>query len=187
MGVLSKAASGRENLGVQGMPTPARQGYQTWTTAPDTCSTTLTLAAGRLYLSRLPVDEPFAATALDYYVSVAATSPTSGQCFVALFDADGEVVASKDAVADFGSTGVQTLTLAGTLTRQHYRFGILFNGSTGPQIPRSAGAAGGPAFANINLSAGDYRASYVEPHTSLPNPVSYGTGTAYIPLFAAVR
>ena len=187
MSVLPAAGEARRSLEIQGQWSPYRQGYRSMTTPTDACSTTLTLATGRLYLAKLVVDHRFAPAALDYYVSVAATTPTAGQCFAVLFDAAGAVVASKDAVTDFGSAGVKSLTLAGELSDQDYRFGLLFNGTTGPQIPRSTAATGGPTFFNANLAAAEYRGSYVDGQTSVPSPVAYASATAYIPLWAAIR
>lgn len=184
---LASAATARASLGLQGRASPARHGYHAWTTDPDSCSTTLTLVGGRLYLSSLYVDAAAAATAVDYYVAAAATSPTAEQCFAVLLDADGAIVASKDAVADFGAPGTKTLTFSSPLAVAQYRFGLLFNGTTGPQIPRSMAATGGPTFGNLNLAAGAYRAGYLDGLTAIPTPVTYASATAYVPLLAAIR
>lgn len=188
MSTLNTSAEARRDLAVQGMWTPARQGYQAWTTPPDACSGTIALASGRLYLSALDIDDEFAGAAVDYYVSVVATTPTADQCLVGLYDADGVLVASADAVTAFGEVGTHSLSLTGiTITPQSYRFAILFNGSTGPQIPRSATGAGGPGFTNLGLSAGGYRAAYQDSKTALPDPISYSANSAYVPLLAAIR
>lgn len=167
--------------------TPPKQGYLAWTTPPDACSSTIALASGRLYLSLLSLDQTTAVTALDYYVSVAASNPTTGQCFVAVLDPSGNVLFSKDAVSDFSSVGPHTLNLSGTLG-PGTRAGMLFVGTTGPQIGRAAAGTGGPGFTNMGISsAASYRAGYIDSLTAVPNPVTLSSQNPYVPLLAAVR
>ncbi|NGO68521.1 hypothetical protein [Streptomyces boncukensis] len=188
MSSISTASEARALLKLQGLRTPSRQGYQAWSTNPDSCSTVLTLSAGRLYLEALAVDEDFHPTAIDYYVSSTASSPTADQCLVGLYGPSGTLLASETTL--FDSTGVVSLDLSavGELAEGLYRVAFLFNGSTGPQIPRASQSAGGPGLTNIGLSVGDYRAAYNgSSNTSLPDPIDFTANTAYIPLFCAIR
>ncbi|MDT0306114.1 hypothetical protein RM780_03945 [Streptomyces sp. DSM 44917] len=168
---------------------PARQGYTAWTLNPDSCSTTLALQPGRLYLSGLYLPAALTPAALDWYVSVAATSPTAGQCWIGLYSAAGARLAQAAAETDMGSAGAKTLPLsAGELPAGLYWAAILFNGTTGPQIPRGAAATGGPALTNMNLPATAYRAAYNgDANTALPATLTPGSNTPYVPLFAAIR
>ncbi|MDT0306855.1 hypothetical protein RM780_07745 [Streptomyces sp. DSM 44917] len=168
---------------------PARQGYTAWSINPDSCSTTLALQSGRLYLSGLYLPAALTPAALDWYVSVAATSPTAGQCWIGLYSAAGTRLAQAAAETDMSSAGAKTLPLSvGALASGLYWAAVLFNGGTGPQIPRGTGTSGGPALTNIGLTPETYRAAYNgDANAALPAPITPGSNSAYVPLFAAIR
>jgi hypothetical protein len=98
--------------------TPDSQGYLTWTYDPfiatGTTSTANYAQNGILYTHL--VSWPYtgkAITAIDCYIVAAAVGATTGQNFLAVYGpAGGAAIASADAVAAFGGTGVRSVSIA---------------------------------------------------------------------------
>ncbi|WP_326808191.1 collagen-like protein [Streptomyces sp. NBC_01775] len=166
---------------------PQRQNYAAWSINPDACSTALTLPTNRLFLAGLQLDSTLNATALDWFVSVAATGATGGQCWTGLYSQAGVLLASAAAATPMVTVGVQSMPLSLSLPSGMYWAALLFNGTTGPQIPRGAQATGGPALTNIGLGAIAYRAAFQDGHTVLPSPLVPANHQPYVPLFVAIK
>jgi hypothetical protein len=131
-------------------PRPSDAGFLAWNGDPNGAATAFTPlgVAGTLYGALLRTHTPISVTNLAAYIGTAGATLTSGQCFMALYDASKNLVGvTADQSAAWVSTGWKTAALvSGPFTVQPGVFYVVmwFNGTTGPAPLRFNGAAGVP-------------------------------------------
>jgi len=153
---------------------PSDQGLKSWSFDPAIPTNSSALPAGVVQLVRLQVRAATTISSVLYGVASAATSATSGQCFVGLYTSAGALLSgSADQASAWGSTGLKTtaLTTPQAVAPGWYWVAFLFNGATGPAIYRQQG--GLLAMANAGLTSSTARfGSYGTAQTALPSPIT---------------
>jgi hypothetical protein len=153
---------------------PSDQGLKSWSFDPVIPTNSSALPGGVVQLVRLQVRAATTITNVLYGVATAATSATTGQCFVALYTSAGTLLSSSaDQASAWGSTGLKTtaLTTPQTVAAGWYWVAFLFNGTTGPAIYRQQG--GLLTMANAGLTSSTARfGSYGTAQTAAPSPIT---------------
>jgi len=174
----------------RGYPDPLDFGYLTWGTDPAEASSLVTPTAGVLYLCRVPLRQASSLVGnVHMGVGVAGSGLTSGQCFVALFNASTGARLGVSADISGGlAVGETTHVITGgaTVVGPVYVYvGVLLNGTTMPQLAR-----GGPSISglgNAKTTASSKRwAQYGTAQTAMPSSITLSsmTNTANAPWFA---
>lgn len=172
-----------------GAPTPGDHGLAAWSYDPAHAVNSSVLTAGTLYLVALYIPVAVVATKLYFHVAVVASTVTSGQNFVGLYDAAGARLATAGVDGDITSTGVKAITVAPRplVAGETVYGGFVFNATTPPAFSRTTGLAGAAALVNVGLSAASYRfATNGTGQTSLPASVTPAAASQGLPLWAAV-
>lgn len=155
-------------------------GWKSWVFDPILITNALNLTtAGVIYLTRLPWPSTDTITNIITRVDTQGSALTTGQCFAGIYDSSGNLVAATgDQSTAWSSTGIKTMELVGGPysvsgggPTGFIYVAYLFNGTTGPTIPR-----GTPTSAvgnNFGLPVGSYRtASILSGRTSLPSSLT---------------
>jgi hypothetical protein len=160
---------------------PADHGYLSWTSDPgQTTGTALMATAGTLYLMRIHVPAACLVTNIVGWISTAGATLTTNQCWAVLYTAAGAKLSqTADQAAAWVSTGVKVMALgaAQQLTAGDYYIGHVFNGTTGPTWTRATPGAAG--FANVNLSAPNFRSATADTALTTTAPATFGTQTSF--------
>jgi hypothetical protein len=184
----SNAQSVRRAIGLGHLWIPSDHGFITWSFDPQQCGTTRNLsvgaAAGTLQLVRLKVPAASTITNIYLWLTVTGTTLTAGQNFVALYNSAGTLLRqSVDQASNWGSgAGLITMALSSPIAvaAGDYYVGLWWNGASGPTvISGETNASGLGAFANVNLSAPNFRfATTNDTGLTTTAPGTFGTQTA---------
>lgn len=126
-------------------------------------------------------------TNIHFYVTVAGSSLTNGQCFAALYNDAGALLGAGAVTASahgtgatgWGDAGFKTmpLTVAQGVTKYaFYRVLWWFNGTTGPTLARGSNIAA--TLANATMSAPTLRYSTADTGLTTSAPANIGAQTA---------
>jgi hypothetical protein len=177
------------SLESRGAPDPLDFGYLTWSTDPAEVSLLVTPTAGVLYLARVPLRQASSAVAnLHLGVGVAGSGLTSGQCFVALFNATTGARLGVSADISGGlAVGETTHVITGgaTVAGPVYAYlGVLLNGTTMPQLARGGPSVSGLGNAKTTASSKRF-AQYGTAQTAMPSSITLASmvNTANAPWF----
>jgi hypothetical protein len=170
---------------VAGSRMPHTQGLLAWTDVPTSIGTGTAGIAGTLNLSALyiPADSP--CTRLFWGNNAGGVTPTAGQNFVSVINSAGVVLASVNVDAKVANTGIQTETLALSLTAGMYWVGFLFNAATLPSVYRT-----GPLNGTLNNLGIALPQQYVAAKngtglTAMPASIDPTQNVAQVPYFFA--
>lgn len=160
----------------RGYPDPLDSGYLSWTTDPAEVSSLVTPTAGVLYLAKVPMRQASVAIGnICMGVGVVGSGLTSGQCFVALFNATSgarlAISADISAALTVGET-THAMTSPPTITGpvQVY-IGLLLNGTTMPQLARGCPSISGLSNGRLSASAKRF-AQYGSGQTAMPSSIT---------------
>lgn len=162
---------------------PPDLGYKAWTHDPEHAGSNGTaLTSGTVRWVRLPhFTRAETLTGLGFVIGAAAVTPTTGQCFVALYTLAGTRVAvSADVGSSMTSTGLIKFPFTGAYAAAigDYVACLLFNGTTGPQLGGSY-AGGLSSVVNGDLTGFNLRvANGPTAQTSMPASISSGALSA---------
>lgn len=160
----------------RGYPDPLDSGYLTWSTDPAEVSSLVTPTAGVLYLAKVPMRQASVAVGnICMGVGVAGSGLTSGQCFVALFNATtGARLAVSADISGQLAVGETTHALASPPTVagpvQVY-VGLLLNGTTMPQLARGCPSVSGLSNGRLATSARRF-AQYGTGQIAMPSSIT---------------
>jgi hypothetical protein len=146
---------------------------------PEAASTTsAALTAGIVYLVRLYVHDARTLSRVGFNIVAGATTPTTGQCLAGIYDAAGNLIGSSaDQSAVWTSTGSKNMTVTAVTSLAvepaYFYAGILFNGTTGPTVSRSAGLG---TFLQTGGSGTNY-GRYGTAQTALPTTLTLASIT----------
>jgi len=186
--VPSGAQTVRRAVGLGHLWIPSDHGFVTWSFDPQQCGTSRNLsvaaAAGTLQLVRLKVPAASTITNICLWLTATGTTLTAGQNFAALYDSAGTLLRqSVDQASNWGSgAGLITMALSSSIAvaAGDYYVGLWWNGAAGPTVVSGlTDGAGLGAFANVNLSAPNFRFATTN-NTGLTTtaPGTFGTQTA---------
>lgn len=146
-------ASPRDHQHPRGFWTPDDHGLVTWTYDPAHVSGTATVgSAGQVQITRVHIDQATTVTNVILCVGVAGATLTTGQCFAALYNSSGALLAqTADQASAWTSTGVKTMALAApqAVAAGDYYIAFWYNGTTSPAFYRQ----GNSAAINVGMSA----------------------------------
>lgn len=140
-------------------------------------------AAGTLNLVRVHVPVQSTITNIITFVSTAGATLTAGQCFAALFNAAGALIAiTADQSTAWTSTGIKTMALAGGPYLQaagDYYVGLWYNGTTPPTLIRTSSIGGSGTANPINIGlASNFRYATANTGLTTAAPANLGALTA---------
>lgn len=145
-----------------GRPDAADSGFQAWSADPVLATgTSAALVSGSLYLNQVKVTNTFVTTSIWYVVHAGGSGLTSGQNFIALFDAAGNRVAiSADLTTDWATPATKNTpwVSSASLAPGMYYAAILSNGTTPINVVKTATFTNTGAF-TANLSSANLRSS----------------------------
>lgn len=153
--VYTQDSSSVESVTGSGNFGPLDHGLFSWSYDFSITTSGQALTAGTIYLVGQQVCKSGNATKIYWVNQGAATSLTSAQCWAALLDSSGTVLASVD-VSGNGGGGTQTATISSTaVTPGFYWIGFVFNGTTPPSLARNSTISA--AALNINRTVSQAR------------------------------
>lgn len=174
------SANATLNPGTFGTRAPADHGRLAWTFDPALAVSSNTTTAGVLQFARLNLGQAATVTNVDLYAVTNGSTLTSGQCFAALYDSAGVLVAQTvDQAASWASSGLKSMALVGgPYARQagDYYVAWWHNGTTGPGWARIANQAA--ALANLSLSAPNLRFGTANTGLTTTAPAPLGAQSA---------
>lgn len=153
----------------------ASAGVKAWTGNPGYAAPSVAaITTGQIRWNKLWLRVPGTVTNIVTFVTTAGGTLTSGQNFVALYDAAGtQVGISADQTTAWGSTGVKTaaLTTPYVAAAAGYYVAILSNGTTGPVF--SCHGATGSSAINSGLAADSARSAQTSTTNNTAMPASF--------------
>lgn len=169
---------------------PINHAMVAWSYDPAMIANSHVTTAGNIYLVKLAIAADATVTKVQYYVSVAGSSVTSGQNFVGLYSSSGTLLGSVGVDSDITSAGLKTATISSTaLTSGSYVWAAFVFNTTGtmPNLGRMGGLTNIQQVVNANLTASQYRfALLTGSNTSLPSTVTPGNFGSSNPIWAGV-
>lgn len=132
---------------------PQDHGLAAWSFDPATATATSTMTNGTQFLASIYIRQPVTVTKIWHIVTTAATTPTSGQSQVGIFNSSGTLLVSANiADADITSNGPRSTTIASTtLAPGRYWVAFLCNAATAVQLARAGGqSAAGNSINQLN-------------------------------------
>lgn len=168
---------------------PNDQSFAAWAYDPALIVNSHATTSGTMYLIKQQIAADTSVTKLQYYVSVVASSVTSGQNFAGLYSSSGTLLQSVGIDSDLTSTGLKTATITSqALTAGSYVWvALLFNAGAAPNIGRMGGLANIATVVNANLLASQYRfATSGTGQTALPSSITPANNVAGNPVWAAI-
>ena len=171
---------------------PNDAGFQSWNFSPQHSSTANAQVSGTIVMARLPrFTQSKTISSVWFHVTVAAVTPTAGQCFAALYRMDGTRMAvSADISGQLASTGVigWNLTAPVVCAAGDYYAAILQNAATPATLGSSSGI-GSSSAANAGLTAATaFHTNGPTTQTSMPASVTMsGRTVSSQPLWAGVK
>ena len=170
-------AFGPQNPGVEW--TPSDQTLITWTFDPSAAISGATLSpAGTLHTFKMHNLMPASVTNIILEVSTAGSTLTSGQCFLALYQAGALIGVTADQSTPWASTGLKTAALASgpfNITAGDVIVVAWYNGTTGPTF---RGGAGSAVCQNAGLATASLRFGKADTGKTTTAPSTLGTITA---------
>lgn len=186
---LQASRGGLDMVGTAlGVPTARDMGLIAWSFDPalftgssgDTAFTN-----GTQYLTAVYVPRVQAATKIYWGINTAATTPTSGQNWLTLYNAAGTLLASLDITASMTSTGLITSTISSTsLTPGLYWVGVIQNAATPARLYRGS-SVNNASMLNIGTTAATKRvaANGTGITTTPPASITPGSNTNPSPAY----
>lgn len=162
---------------------PNEHGWLNWTYCPSLAQNTDGLISGTVRMIKLPnLPLAYTITSIKYFVGVAATTPTAGQCFAGIYDSSGNRLAvTADISASLSTTGLKTFTLTAPLAvsvNQPIWGAILVNAAVAPSGATAVVQAGREPLINGDLTiAQSLYTSGPAAQTSLPASIAMGART----------
>lgn len=159
--------------------TPGDHNLKAWTQDLASMGSVNSLgAAGVLQLARLHVATATNITNIILYCATAGVTLTAGQCFAALYTAAGaRVDVTADQAANWQSTGIRTMPLAGgpaAVAAGDYYVGWWSNGTTQPAFLRGVATA----LANVGLASPNLRFATADTGLTTTAPANFGAQTS---------
>jgi hypothetical protein len=179
LGVSQTAAAFGVPVSIQGSTaavdhgySPADYGLLGWVGDPGYLAGSLAVTAGIIHLLKVKLPKAVTISNIVHRQSGTPTL-TADQNFAALFDAAGNRVAvTADQTTAWGTSGtkVSALTSSYAASAGFIYVGLLFNGSTPPNLPRYGQST---VFANVGLTAANLRfAQSGSSLTSMPSSIT---------------
>ena len=166
---------------------PGDYGLKGWSYDPATQSTTLTMATGTIYMSKIKLDVG-TITALGTGINTAGSSLTAGQSFMALYDNSGTLLGqTADQSANWTTVGYKQPSLITPVvisTAGYYHVAQFSNGATPPVITRGSNLVASSTLINLNLTPANARFATAGTATTAP-PASI-TMSSRTPIVTAV-
>lgn len=157
---------------------PTDHGMIAWPYDPSAAASTTALAtAGTVYLVKVHVPVASSVTNIITQVTTAGSTLTAGQCFAGIYQGGTLLGTTADQATAWASTGVKTMALAGgpiAVAAGDVYIAFVFNGTTGPTLPRG----NGNALINAGLTAANSRYATADTGVTTTLPSTLGTRTA---------
>lgn len=160
----------------------SEHGFLYWNYDVNIAAQTSVLTSGTAYMSKVNVRSAITATNLNYIVSTAGTTLTSGQNFVGLYDSSGNRIAvSADLTTDWGSSGYKTTPFVtpASLSAGAYYAAWLTVGATGITVARASAMNSSALNAGLVAATARYTTGGTgfTGLTSLPSPATMSNRT----------
>ncbi len=161
-----------------GMHTPRSHGILAWAYDPAVVTNGAAATNGTCYFVQLQVNRSTTATKIYWGLNTAATTPTSSQNHIGLYNSSGTRLTTTDITAKMTATGMQTETISQAVTPGLYWIGFVMNASTPGQPYRSGGLD--VSLVNVGLTASTARyATNGTGATTLPSSITPGSNTIH--------
>ncbi|MFF5471049.1 hypothetical protein [Streptomyces achromogenes] len=155
-----------------GFPRPANHGAVAWTADPATVNGGQVATNGTVALSALYVTQSVTATKLFWGITTAGATPTAGQNFVGLYDANGNRLATVNVDARISSANTTFQeTINVSVSPGMYWAAWVFNAATPPTVFRGPNINAGLVNFNLPVTAARY-ATGATGQTALPAAIS---------------
>lgn len=169
---------------------PADHGLVAWSSDPSVNTGNAQTVNGSVYLTRLNIRTPVTISTVWWTQTTGATTPTTGENFVGVYNSAGTLLSSVNVDAKSANNAMQSAALGAAQSLAGGSFiwvACLFNAATPPILMRGGGLTVSANMANLSTANSRFAVNGTG-QTSLPSTITPGSNsqTGVFAVWAAV-